>query len=267
MKTNLSSAFVRTSSDTVERRRFPTSARPRPRAAFTLIELLVVIAIIGVLASMLLPALSSSKARAKQAACLSNLRQLGLGIIMYAEDYKGHVPRTTHGATSAESWIHTLQPYVGNTDKIRLCPSDPRANERLTNNGTSFVINEFLAVPVRDPFGNEIDRIHTLDNLPQPIETMMLFEVADSYGPNEYADHTHSRGWFLGWKYVTGDIQPDRHHTGGKAPDHTRGSANYLFADGHVESIRALELKEQIDQGINPADPDPVRRFGTIAKK
>ena len=243
-----------------------TEDAQRPRAAFTLIELLVVIAIIAILAALILPALASAKARAKQVACLSKMQQLGLGMILYAEDFKGFLPRTTHDGTAAESWVNTLKLYVGNTDKIRLCPSDSRANERLTNNGTSYIINEFLAVPLRDPFGNELDVLHKLDTLPRPVETMMLFEIADSYGPNEYADHTHSRGWFLGWKYVLGDIQPDRHRTGAQAKDRTNGKANYLYAAGHVENLKAARLKEKIDQGINPADPDPTRRYGPVKK-
>lgn len=231
------------------------------RSGFTLIELLVVIAIIAILASLLLPALSAAKVRAKQAACLSNMRQLGVGMLMYGDDNQGLLPLTTHGEnTAVHSWIHTLAPYIGDVDKVRLCPADPRANERLTNNGSSYSINEFLAVPLVDPFGNVVDQRYKTDNLPRPADTMMLFEVADTYGPNEFADHTHSRGWFLGWKYVTADIQPDRHVSGNPSPDHTKGSANYLYADGHVGSIKAAALKAQIDEGINPADPNPARR-------
>ncbi len=232
--------------------------------AFTLVELLVVIAIIAVLASLLLPALTAAKSRAKQAACSSNMRQLGLAILMYADDFRGLTPLTTHGSNDGlVSWIHTLQPYLGSGEDVRLCPSDARANERRTNNGTSYVLNEFLAVPLLDPFGRELDRRYRLDTLDRPVETPVLFEIADSSGINEFADHTHSRGWVLGWEHVIADIQPDRHRTGSPRSDRTRGSANYLFADGHVEGWKAQKLKGEIEDGVNIADPNIARRMGT----
>lgn len=241
----------------------PTHSNSNQQRAFTLIELLVVIAIIGILTALLLPALASTKVKAKSTNCLSNMRQMGLAITMYADDHAGLAPRTTHGAPNSEqSWINTLRPYVGNVDKIRICPSDPRRMERETNNAASYIINEFIAVPLLDPFGREVDRTYRLDNLPSPVDTPILFEISDTYAPNVYSDHTHSRGWFQGWDHVLADIQPDRHHSGAMTADHTKGSANYLMGDGHVEKLDAILIKEQVDQGINFADPLPTRRAG-----
>ena len=68
---------------------------PSRRDGFTLIELLVVIAIIGILASMLLPSLAGAKGRAQETVCLNNLRQVGIGLIMYVADNDQRYPSTT----------------------------------------------------------------------------------------------------------------------------------------------------------------------------
>ena len=175
---------------------------------------------------------------------------------MYADDYQGRLPITGHETRSEESvWLHTLVPYVGDTGELRLCIADRRREKRRIMGGTSYILNEYLAVDERDPFGNPVSPPYRLHNLYQPTGTMLLFEVSDDYGWDPLSDHTHSRSWLVGWNQVISDIQPDRHGGAAPAEDHSRGRANYLFADGHVDSLEAESLKEQIENGINPARP------------
>lgn len=216
----------------------------RPRGAFTLIELLVVIAVIAILAGLLLPALGRAKAKGKAVACLSNMRQIGIGLQMYADDNGGWLPTTTHGTGTNDCWIFTLANYVGNVDRIRACPADPKAQQRLTNHASSYVLNEYTSVDKVDPFGAVLESYRKLDTLRVPTATHTVFIVADSVAPSVFNDHTHSRNWTT-WAAVTNDIAPHRHGP----------TANYLFADGHVVGLAAAKLKVRIDAGDNFARP------------
>jgi len=115
------------------------------KRAFTLLELLVVIAIIAILAALLLPALAAAKQKAWTAQCQSNLHQIGLGMKMYADNFKGFYPESGGSiawnakdpSTQNYSWMQQIFPYVLNTN-VYICPS-----EQLLNPGQQSQFNYF----------------------------------------------------------------------------------------------------------------------------
>jgi prepilin-type N-terminal cleavage/methylation domain-containing protein/prepilin-type processing-associated H-X9-DG protein len=113
-----------------------SSRRHRKAAGFTLIELLVVIAIIAILAAILFPVFAQARAKARQTACLSNIKQLNLAIQMYIQDYDENFPywnwnRQAEGGSIPSPgrnhfenlWFNAIYPYVKNA-QIYACPSD-----------------------------------------------------------------------------------------------------------------------------------------------
>ena len=101
------------------------------RKGFTLIELLVVIAIVGILASLLFPAFARTRENARRASCMSNLKQIGLGLMQYIQDYDEQNTRSWYGSGSGPSdvegsgdrykWMDAIFPYV-KSEQVFNCP-------------------------------------------------------------------------------------------------------------------------------------------------
>lgn len=234
--------------------RFPQQPAPLRRStrAFTLVEMLVVVGILGLLAALLFPALSSAIMNGKRTASASNMRQIGLAMMSYAAENNMRLPETSHTAQYGKTWIFELAHYLDNVDKVRICPADPQGPDRLLNNGTSYTLNSFLFVPQIDPFGQLIgEPTNDLKRIPTLSKTLMAFICADTVGTGAGNDHTHSYNW-TSWAAVLYDIAPDRFTTKRNA-DRTAGTSNYLYADGHVETHTALEIKNRIESGDNIA--------------
>ena len=215
---------------------------------FSLLEMLVAVAVIGLLTGIAFPAIQGGMGKAKLSQDLSNLRQIGQGILLYAGEDQGNLPPTS--CLGEPSWIGALKPYLGEQyERIRISSLDPNREARKSAGGTSYLLNDEVDSAF-DRAGNPKPGLSQNQNrITEASRRLLLFPASRTKPAGE--DHIHS-GSMGRWHSWLGEINPDS--SGPVSRQRDTGSSAYLFADGHAEILAAKTLKGRVDAGLNIAE-------------
>jgi len=192
--------------------------------AFTLVELLTVVTIIAALATLGFAATRGVTEKTKTSRCLNDLRQVGVAVQLYVGENSSRFPNTSHQGVAA-SWTNTLADFL-KTNFLGRCCAVPKHRSKLT-----YAWNDSLA----DAQGYGV----MAPSLRSPSSTMVVAELAT----NNTGEHFH----FAGTRGGASRITPNQFR--GEVNVNCHGSsANYLFADGHVENLRWTEVQSRLTQ-------------------
>lgn len=230
------------------------------RLAFTLIELLVVIAIIAILAAILFPVFARARENARRSSCQSNLKQIGLGILQYTQDYDERLPREWYGfdgvsnATNQYKWMDVIYPYT-KSEQLFVCPSDSTNNKYILNsrpeantgasagvNYGSYFINTYYGPGGGGPTNS------ALASLESPTTTIWAL---DGLQPSPNANGAY-RICFGNDNAPISSTTPRTAFTtsyGGSAVERHLDTCNVLFTDGHVKAQKVTALNGQTTDG------------------
>ena len=221
------------------------------RKGFTLIELLVVIAIIAILAAILFPVFAKAREKARQAACLSNVKQLGLAVMMYVDDNDSMFPYSVLQKTGQPNiWYYdNLYTYTKN-DKIYNCPSGVTQDWNSGNYGCNnlvlpFSIPGWEAAPINQSAINNVARVYAI----MDSSTYYINPWYVAYAPAAY----NWGYWWCLYTPGTGLLQDAAYTTicdGNEyKKDYKEGRHsslnNVVFTDGHAKATKATEMFAQ----------------------
>lgn len=210
------------------------------KSAFTLIELLVVIAIIAILAAILFPVFGRARENARRSSCQSNLKQIGLGLAQYTQDYDEVMPYVNNQDTTTPNnryWTDTLQPYIKSYQILR-CPSDTNSNLPAAGTANSSYSANAVGAQnsvgqpttpwsINDWFGFSLNKTVALAEIPAPATTILMADGIDAYW--QYGN-ANSPGVFLNAATTPREL--------GEWRERHLETINTLWADGHVKAIK-----------------------------